>query len=92
MQMQSSTFAGKEEAMQAQLVGVQYVDFKNNSGETISGTNIFVAFKDENVEGLRTEKFFLKEGIALPKDTKLNSTLELSFNYKGKIEAVYKAN
>lgn len=78
--------------MQAQLVGVQYVDFKNNSGETISGKNIFVAFKDENVEGLRTEKFFLKEGIELPKDTKLNSTLELSFNHKGKIEAVYKAN
>ena len=78
--------------MEAQLLGVQSVNFKNNSGETISGTNIFVAFKEEHVEGMRTEKYFLKEDIALPKDIKLNSVLELSFNRKGKIEAVYKAN
>jgi hypothetical protein len=78
--------------MQAQLLGVQYVDFKNNSGETISGTNIFVAYKESGVEGMRAEKYFLKEGITLPKDIKLNSVLELSFNRKGKIEAVYKAN
>lgn len=78
--------------MQVQLVGVQHINFTNQSGEKIQGTNLFVAFGDENVEGLRTEKFFLKEGIALPKDTKLNDMLDLSFNHKGKIEAVYKAN
>ncbi|SEU22496.1 hypothetical protein SAMN05443270_3491 [Lacrimispora sphenoides] len=78
--------------MQAQLVGVQHINCTNNSGEAINGTNLFVAFKDENVEGLRTEKFFLKDGINLPKETKLNDKLELSFNHKGKIEAVYKAN
>jgi hypothetical protein len=78
--------------MQAQLVGVQRIDFTNNNGEKINGTNLFVAFVDENVEGLRTEKFFLKEGIALPKDTKLNDKIELSFNHKGKIEMINKAN
>lgn len=78
--------------MQVQLLGVQRVDFRNQSGEEINGTNLFVAFKDENVEGLRTDKFFLKTGIALPKETKLNSTLELSFNHRGKIEAISKVN
>lgn len=78
--------------MQVQLVGVQQINFTNGNGEKISGKNLFVAFRDENVEGLRTEKFFLKEGIALPKDTKLNDAIELSFNHKGKIEMVYKAN
>ncbi|EOU1503415.1 hypothetical protein QTI76_08565 [Clostridium perfringens] len=76
--------------MQAKIVGVMDVNFTNNNGEEIHGTNIFVAFKDENVEGLRTEKFFLREGISLPKDTKLNDTIDISFNYKGKIEMVYK--
>lgn len=38
--------------MQAKLLGVMPVNFRNNQGEEISGTNIFVAFKDENVEGL----------------------------------------
>jgi len=75
--------------MQAKLVGVQHVNFTNNSGETITGTNIFCAFKDENVEGLRTDKFFLKEGIKLP-DCKINDALEISFNMKGRVEAVSK--
>lgn len=76
--------------MQVKLVGVQYVNFTNNSGETINGTNILCAFKDENVEGLRTEKFFLKDGIKLP-DCKINDTLEISFSLKGKVEMLYKA-
>lgn len=77
--------------MQVKIVGVQNVNFTNNSGEVIRGMNIFVGFKDENVEGLRTEKFFLKEGISLPKETKLNDTIDLSFNHKGKIEMINKA-
>ncbi|MNP70015.1 hypothetical protein D3C76_1661850 [compost metagenome] len=77
--------------MQVKIVGVQNVNFTNNSGEVIKGMNIFVGFKDENVEGLRTEKFFLKEGISLPKETKLNDTIDLSFNHKGKIEMINKA-
>ena len=82
--------AGKENKhMQVKLVGVQYVNFTNNSGETINGTNIFCAFKDENVEGLRTEKFFLRPEIKLP-ECKLNDSLDISFNMKGKVEAIYK--
>lgn len=78
--------------MKSQLIGIQNIQFSNSNNEEIKGTNIFVAFKDENVQGLRTEKFFLKEGIVLPKDTKLNDTIELSFNHKGKIEMIYKVN
>lgn len=77
--------------MQVKLKGVQGLNFTSNDGKTINGTNIFVTFKDENVEGLRTEKFFLKDSISLPKDTKLNDMLDISFNHKGKIEMIYKA-
>ena len=76
--------------MQVKLVGVQPVNFTNNNGETIKGTNIFCAFKDENVEGLRTEKFFLKEEIKLT-ECKINDAVEISFNMKGKVEMIYKA-
>lgn len=78
--------------MKVKLLGVMQIDFQNNSGERVTGLNLFVAFPDENVDGLRTEKFFLKEGIVLPKDTKLNDTVDISFNHKGKIEAVYNVN
>lgn len=76
--------------MQVKLVGIQHVNFTNGNGETIKGTNAYCAFKDENVEGLRTEKFFLKDGVELP-DCKINDTIELMFNMKGKVEMVYKA-
>lgn len=78
--------------MKAKLLGVQKVNFTNNNGEAISGTNIFVAFADENVEGVRTEKYWLKNGINLPKDTKLNEMLEISFDRKAKVEMISKAN
>lgn len=77
--------------MQARLLGVQGIKFTNDKGEDVNGMNIHVAFTDDNVEGFKTEKFFLKSSISLPKDTKINDMLEISFNYKGKIEAVQKA-
>lgn len=77
--------------MQAKLLGVMPVNFRNNNGKEISGTNIFVAFKDENVEGLRAEKLFLKENIPFPDNIKLNDNLEIAFNYKGKVEMISKA-
>lgn len=76
--------------MQARLLGVMNVSFTNNQNEKVEGCNVFVAFQSENVEGLRTEKFFLKDNIALPKDTKINDVIDISFNYKGKIEAIKK--
>ena len=78
--------------MKVQLLGVQGIHFTNNNGEEVIGTNIFCAFQDEHVEGLRTERLFLKDGITLPKDTKLNDTIDLIFNMKGKVEAIFKAN
>lgn len=75
--------------MQVKLMGVQPVNFTNNNGETINGMNIYCAFKDENVEGLRTEKFFIKDTIKLP-DCKLNDTIDIQFNMKGKVEMVTK--
>jgi hypothetical protein len=77
--------------MQAKLLGIMKVNFTNNQNETVQGTNLFVAFQDPNVDnGLRTEKFFLKDNIALPKDTKINDVIDISFNYKGRIEAINK--
>lgn len=78
--------------MQVQLVGIQKINFTNNNGQEIKGVNLHVVFASENVEGLQVERFFLKDGINLPKDTKLNDTINICFNHKGKIEEVSKVN
>lgn len=77
--------------MQMKLVGISPVEFTNNAGESIKGQRIYVLFKDEHTNGLRAEKLFLKDGIDLPKDTKLNDMLEVTFNMRGRVEMVYKA-
>ncbi|WP_285946498.1 hypothetical protein [Thomasclavelia cocleata] len=78
--------------MQAKLLGVMKVNFTNSQNEAVQGTNLFVAFQDEAVEGLRCEKFFLKDSIALPKNTKINDVIDIIFNFKGKIEKVEQLN
>ena len=77
--------------MKMQIFGIQKIQFTDNSGKEVKGTNIFCGFPEENTEGYRTEKFFLREGIALPKDTKINDTIDISFNMKGKVESIIKA-
>lgn len=78
--------------MKVKILGIQKIGFTNNNGEVISGTNLFVAFPEENVDGLRTEKFWIRDGINLPKDTKLNDMLDICFDRKGKVEMIFKAN
>lgn len=78
--------------MRAKVLGVQPIHFTNNSGEPINGTNLFIAFSDENCKGLKADKVFVREEITLPKDLKLNEDVELSFNYKGKLESIIKVN
>jgi sRNA-binding regulator protein Hfq len=50
-----------------------------------------VLYKDEHVNGLKADKLFLKEGIELPKEVKLNDMLDISFNMRGRVEMIYKA-
>ena len=77
--------------MEMKLVGVSPVKFTNNAGETIIGQNIYVLYPDENTNGAKADKLFLKEGIELPKDTKLNDLLSVSFNMRGRVEKIEKA-
>ena len=77
--------------MQAKLMGTKALDFKNDAGEQIKGLSTYWGLNDSNVQGVRTEKFFLNKDMSLPEGTKIGDTLELSFNDKGKIEKIEKA-
>ena len=77
--------------MKAKIVGIQELNFQTDRGENIVGNNLFIIHEDENVTGLKASKVFVKEGVNLPKDVKLNDMIDISFNMKGKVEAIYKA-
>lgn len=78
--------------MLVQLQGIESIHFQNNSGQEIKGIKLHVAFPSEVVDGLQVEHFFLKDGINLPKDTKLNDTINIEFNHRGRIQGVNKVN
>lgn len=73
--------------MQMTLLGQKALDFESN-GERIKGLQAFVSYKEEGVEGYRTDKLFFKEGFELPDDLKPGVTLEVAFNHRGKPEKV----
>lgn len=73
--------------MEVKLLGLQELDFVTNSGDKIQGYNMFVSFPDANVEGVKTEKLFIKDSIELPA-CQLNDTLDIGFNMKGKVETL----
>lgn len=77
--------------MKVTLLGAQRVSFVSNDGQPVNGNSLYVAFSDENVDGLKTDKVFVREGIEIPKEIKLNDTIDLSFNMKGRVEKIVKA-
>lgn len=77
--------------MVMQLLGFQKISFVNNSGEAINGSNLYLGYKHENVNGIKTDKFFIKDNIVIPKNINLNDMLNVSFTNTGKIESISKA-
>ncbi len=75
--------------MISKLLGYSKVDFTNeNTGEQIKGTTLYIAFSDENTIGAKCDKVFVRDEKLIPKNLKVNDTLNLGFNYKGKIEFI----
>ena len=73
--------------MQMILLGYKVLDFTNDRGESVKGTQGFMAFPENGVTGQRTDKLFFKDGFELPALTP-GMALEVAFNHRGKPEKV----
>lgn len=74
--------------MIVQVIGRQVLDFSTKEGQAVKGVKLFVAYPEENTEGLRTDGIFVREGIAIPKEMKINDKLDISYNNRGRIENI----
>lgn len=68
--------------------GIQTINFTNNNGERIEGTNLFVGYRDENVLGQRTEKLFIRKGFPIPKELVPGAVIELLFDIKRRLDGI----
>lgn len=73
--------------MLVDIFGVQLVDFSNQNGEVIKGTNLFVGYPYTHVVGVKTDKFFIKQSIDCSK-IKPGDSVDLSFNRYGKVDSL----
>jgi hypothetical protein len=73
--------------MRVKVMGISKLDFVTNDGKTVIGTNLFVAFPDTHVDGMRTERVFVNQNIAMP-EMHPGVEADLAFTMRGKIEAV----
>ena len=76
--------------MLAKLLGSQGLDFTADGGVHIKGTNIYVAYADKNVTGLKSSKFFVKEDVDIPEGVKIGDQISIFFDHRGKVEAIVK--
>ena len=75
--------------MQVNILGVAAVDFTTKDGKHIKGNSIYVTFPDESVTGEKAERLFLKENIKLPSGVKIGDAVEVTFDMRGRPEAIY---
>lgn len=74
--------------MYVNLLGSRALDFTGSDGKAVKGIQLFVSFDEDGVNGQATDKIFIKPEVELPKGIKIGNKLNLSFNRKGKVEAV----
>lgn len=72
------------------LLGYKHLDFNNDKGEEIKGTQIYGSFPEDGVTGAMVGKYFLRDDFDLPELTP-GMTLEVTYNRKGKPEKVTEA-
>lgn len=74
--------------MLVQILGKQILDFTTRDGQLIKGTNLYVAYQQEDIVGLKSDKFFVRDGIIIPKELKINQKAEVYFDHRGKVEGI----
>ena len=73
--------------MIATLYGYQKLQFTGADGHRVSGYNLYVGFEESNVVGLKCQKFYVNDTVDIPEQA-INQKVDLSFNYRGRIESV----
>lgn len=68
------------------LVGARHVSFTDN-GREIKGTRLFATFKDDHVQGLGCESFWVPSSVQMP-ELKLNMNFDVTYNKYGKVAGI----
>ena len=78
--------------MKFDILGKRKSAFPLDNGVEMTGTTIYGTYVAPQVEGLCTDKFFIKTSVEDFNNIIVNSTVELFFNRRGKVEFIIPEN
>lgn len=81
--------------MMFEIVGIESINFTSRqTGDQITGTNLFVHYPQENnrpgLQGVRTDKLFVKSAIDCSMFS-VGDQVEVYYNRYGKVDSVHLA-
>ena len=71
-------------------IGSRMVSFKSEKGDLIDGTTLYYAHEAPGVDGLMTDKMFVRKDMQLP-SLKAGDNLTADFDNHGKLISIKKA-
>lgn len=69
------------------LHGFKFLDFLDDKGMPVKGTQLFTSFPEDGVTGEACGKLFIRDGMDLPPLT-VGMMLDITYNRKGKPTSV----
>ena len=69
------------------LVGFRKLDFLDENGSPVKGTQLFTTYPEDGVIGEMSGKIFVRDGMELPSLTP-GMMLDITYNRKGRVVAV----
>ena len=72
------------------VFGKKKLDFLSKDGNQVKGTNVFVAFEANGVDGLQTDKLFLSDTKFGSVDIVVGADYEVTYNRYGKVDSLTK--
>lgn len=69
------------------LHGFKPLEFPDEKGNLVKGTNLFTSYPEDGVIGEACGKLFIRDGMELPPLT-VGMMLDITYNRKGKVVAV----
>lgn len=74
--------------MLVQVIGKAPLDFTSKDGNRICGTTLYYAYEATGVDGVKADRLFVRDGIAIPEDMEIDGMVNIEFDNRGKVEKI----
>uniref|UniRef100_A0AAU8AUG6 Uncharacterized protein n=1 Tax=Dulem virus 75 TaxID=3145786 RepID=A0AAU8AUG6_9VIRU len=71
--------------MKVQVIGKRVLDFTDDKGNHINGTQVFLSYPSMDFEGVQVDKVFLAHNVINPGSLMVGGSYQAEYNRSGKL-------